>query len=235
MVTRSRIPDDTCVYAIGDIHGCARLLRKLHDAICEDSKKKSASRNVVVYLGDYIDRGPDSSGVVDLALMGPGIECECVYLKGNHEAMLLEFLDGVRGSQIWRMNGAHTTFRSYGVDADSEDRICRDALRAALSPTQTAFFRNLKLTHIEGDYLFVHAGLRPGRPLKNQDDADLMFIRNPFLDSLEDWGYTVVHGHTTVAEPDIRENRIDIDTGAVWTGRLTAMAFHGVTRDVIQT
>ena len=109
------------------------------------------------------------------------------------------------------------------------------ALRAALSPTQTAFFRNLKLTHIEGDYLFVHAGLRPGRPLKNQDDADLMFIRNPFLDSLEDWGYTVVHGHTTVAEPDIRENRIDIDTGAVWTGRLTAMAFHGVARDVIQT
>ena len=183
MVTRSRIPDDTCVYAIGDIHGWARVLRKLHDAICEDSEKKSAARNVVVYLGDYIDRGPDSSGVVDLALMGPGIECECVYLKGNHEAMLLEFLDGVRGSQVWRMNGADTTFRSYGVDADTEDRICRDALRAALSPNQTAFFRNLKLTHIEGDYLFVHAGLRPGRPLKNQDDDDLMFIRNPFLDS----------------------------------------------------
>tara|TARA_A100001037_G_scaffold142723_1_gene129290 strand:+ start:504 stop:1211 length:708 start_codon:yes stop_codon:yes gene_type:complete len=235
MLTPSRIPDDTCVYAIGDIHGCARLLEKLHDAICEDAKKKSALRKVVVYLGDYIDRGPDSNSVVELAMVGPDIECECVYLKGNHEALLLDFLDGVRGSQIWRLNGADATIRSYGVDADSEDSICRDALRAALSPAQATFFRNLELFHIEGDYLFVHAGLRPGRVLEDQDDADLMWIRNPFLDSLEDWGYTVVHGHTTVVEPDIRENRIDIDTGAVWTGRLTAMAFHGVARDVIQT
>ena len=234
-MTASRIPDDTCVYAIGDIHGCARLLRKLHDAICEYAAERSASRNIVVYLGDYIDRGPDSSEVVELALVGPGIECECIYLKGNHEVLLLEFLDGVRGSQMWRMNGADATLRSYGVDIGGEDRICRDSLRDALSPTQTAFFRNLQLTHIEGDYLFVHAGLRPGRVLEDQDEVDLMWIRNPFLDSLENWGYTIVHGHTTVVEPDIRKNRINIDTGAVWTGRLTAMAFHGVARDVIQT
>lgn len=235
MATPARVPDDTCVYAIGDIHGCARLLRKLHDAICDDAKAKAASRNVVVYLGDYIDRGPDSSDVIDLVLAGPRVACERVYLKGNHEALLLQFLDGECDSQMWRMNGAGATFRSYGVDVDDCDDTCRAALKAEISPAQTAFFRNLQLTHVEGDYLFVHAGLRPGCALEEQSAEDLMWIRQPFLDSSQDWGYTVVHGHTTVAEPDIRENRIDIDTGAVWTGRLTAMAFHGASREVIQT
>ena len=155
-------------------------------------------------------------------------------LKGNHEALLLQFFGGECGSQMWRMNGDGATFRSYGVDADNCDETCRAALKAEISPAQTAFFRNLQLKHVEGDYLFVHAGLRPGCALEGQSAEDLMWIRQPFLDSSQDWGYTVIHGHTTVAEPDIRENRIDIDTGAVWMGRLTAMAFHGACREVIQ-
>ena len=120
-------------------------------------------------------------------------------LKGNHEALLLQFFGGECGSQMWRMNGDATTFRSYGVDADHCDETCRA----------------------------VH--------WKSNRPKILMWIRQPFLDSSQDWGYTVVHGHTTVAEPNIRENRIDIDTGAAWTGRLTAMAFHGACREVIQT
>ena len=136
---------------------------------------------------------------------------------------------------MWRMNGDGATFRSYDVYVDNCDETCRAALKAEISPAQTAFHRNLQLKHVERDYLFVHAGLRPGCALKEQSAEDLMWIRQPFLGSSQDWGYTVVHGHTTVAEPDIRENRVDIDTGAVWTGRLTAMAFHGACREKIQT
>ena len=126
-------------------------------------------------------------------------------------------------------------WNSYGVDADNCDETCRAALKTEILPVQTAFFRNLQLKHFEGDYLFVHPGLRPGCALEEQSAEDLMRIRQPFLDSSQDWGYTLIHGQMTVAEPDIRENRIDIDTGAVWTGRLTAMAFYGASREVIQT
>ncbi|MEC8165759.1 MAG: serine/threonine protein phosphatase, partial [Pseudomonadota bacterium] len=150
------------------------------------------------------------------------------------EALLLQFFGRECGSQMWGMNGDGATFRSYGVDADNCDETCRAALEAEISPAQTAFLRNLQLKHVEGDYLFVHAGLRPGCALEGQSAEDLIWIRQPFLDSSQDWGYTLIHGQMTVAEPDIRENRIDMDTGAVWTGRLTAMAFHGACRKVIQ-
>ena len=159
----------------------------------------------------------------------------CCVRVGQFLKAMLQVFGGECGSQMCRMNGDCAMFRSYGVDADNCDETCRAALEAEISPAQTAFLRNLQLKHVEGDYLLVHAGLRPGCALEGQSAEDLIWIRQPFLDSSQDWGYTVVHGHTTVAESDIRENRIDIDTGAVWMGQLTAMAFHGACREVIQT
>ena len=116
------------------------------------------------------------------------------------------------GSQMWRMNGDGATFRRYGVDAGNCDETCRAALKAELTPAQMAFLRNLQLKHVEGDYLFVHAGLRPGCALEEQSAEDLMWIRQPFLDLSQDWGYTVIHGHTTVAEPNIRARTASTST-----------------------
>jgi serine/threonine protein phosphatase 1 len=228
------VPPGVRVYAVGDIHGCARLLRQVHALIQKDAAAAPEPRRVVVYLGDYVDRGPDSRDVVDLVLEGPGDDFELVHLKGNHEDLLLRFLAGDENSTIWRYNGAGATFRSYGIE-DNGDASNRDGLARRLPSTHRSFFESLRMFHIEGDYLFVHAGLRPGLPLDRQSDEDMMWIRQPFLDSTEDWGYTVVHGHSTVSAPEVRGNRIGLDTGAVWSGSLTAMVFHDTARDVLQT
>ena len=227
----ARIPEGVRLYAVGDIHGCARLLRNMHELILEDAYRAAEERRIVVYLGDYIDRGPDSRDVIDLAITGPGEAFECVHLKGNHEAMLLDFLAGVGDIDLWRQNGGGATLRSYGV----EDRAEPDELAAAIPAAHCEFYESLRLQYAEGDYFFVHAGVRPGIALDRQSDEDMLWIRHPFLDSDAEWGYTVVHGHSTVAAPDIRPNRINLDTGAVWSGLLTAMAFHGEIRYVLQT
>lgn len=230
----SRVPEGVRVYAIGDIHGCARLLRQLHSRIREDAETSAHRRRVVVYLGDYIDRGPDSPDVVDLVLAGPGDGFELVHLKGNHEDMLLRFLASDDEGELWRSNGGGATLRAY--DADDDDPAAgRRELAAHLPQAHRDFYGGLKMHHIEGDYLFVHAGLRPGISLDRQSDEDMLWIRHPFLDSSEDWGYTVVHGHSPVPAPDIRPNRINLDTGAVWSGCLTAMVFHEAGQDVLQT
>lgn len=238
----ARAPSGTRVYAIGDIHGCARLLHKLHQAIRDDALRAPEPRKVCVYLGDYIDRGPDSREVVDGVMAGPAPGFECVHLMGNHEDFLLRHLRGEDDIRPWRANGGDATLRSYGIRPAQggpahagPEHGGPAGLDDLLPPSHRAFYEDLRLTHVEGDYLFVHAGLRPGRPVDRQTAEDLLWIRAPFLDSTEDWGYTVVHGHSTVTEPEIRENRINLDTGAVWTGRLTAMVFHGDARDVLQT
>jgi len=135
---------------------------------------------------------------------------------------------------IWRYNGTGAMFRSYGVEDDG-DAPNRDALADRLPPAHRAFFDGLRMSYIEGDYLIVHAGLRPGLRLDRQTGEDMMWIRQPFLDSTENWGYTVVHGHSAVSSPEIRGKRIGLDTGAVWSGCLTAMVLTDTARDVLQT
>jgi serine/threonine protein phosphatase 1 len=235
----AKVPPDTVVYAVGDIHGCLVKLKRLHLAIKADAARRPASRRVVVYLGDYVDRGPDSFGVVEFLIRHPLFGFESVYLKGNHEDFLLRFLDDAGVADAWLMNGGDTTLESYDVAVfgprRGEDRA--EALRhdfaAAIPAAHREFLSRLKTWHIEGDYAFVHAGVRPGTPIEAQREVDLLWIRHEFLGSSADFGHVVVHGHTPTWHPEVRPNRVGIDTGAVYGGELTALALDGEKRDFL--
>lgn len=223
---RACVPPGCRVYAIGDIHGRADLLADLHRRIAEDAKDAKAAKRIAVYLGDYVDRGQGSFEVIDTLLNAPLRGFESVHLKGNHEAMMLDFLAGSPNPN-WLFNGGDATLRSYGVetawqiaDAYGLERI-RDLLEESVPSTHLAFLRSLQLHTIVGDYLFVHAGIRPGLPLDQQRPADFMWIRDRFLASQDDFGMRVVHGHSITAKPEVRANRIGIDTGAFFSNRLT--------------
>ncbi len=232
---RPRAPDDTIVYAIGDIHGRGDLLAELHRLIEIDARARPVERRVIVHLGDYVDRGPDSRGVLDRLIGAPLAGFQSVHLKGNHEDLLLRFLDGGAGG-IWLMNDGDATLRSYGVAADDVDPgKAQRAFGKRLPPAHRAFLEGLALEHREGDYLFVHAGIRPGVPLDRQAPADLLWIREPFLGWTGDHGAVVVHGHTPVPEPEMRANRIGIDTGAFYSGRLTCLVLEGGGRRFLST
>jgi len=232
---------------VGDCHGCLAALRELRAAIVADSARADAEgpragRRVVVYLGDYVDRGPDSRGVVDL-LMGESLDgFETIHLMGNHEAFLRGFLDGEDVAPVWLKNGGDATLRSYGLDMaaltgpwpEPDAGDLRDALTPAVPEAHRAFLDGLALSHIEGDYFFAHAGVRPGVPLERQGENDLLWIREPFLGSAADHGKVVVHGHSAAREPEVRPNRIGIDTGACYGGKLTALVLEGTERRFLQ-
>jgi serine/threonine protein phosphatase 1 len=233
------VPDGVRLYAVGDIHGRADLLDDLHGQIAGDAERAPGRRRVVVYLGDYVDRGPDSQGVVEGLIERPLPGFECVQLKGNHEAFLLAFIDDAEAGDAWMMNGGESTLASYGVDTvgygDDALERARLAFIRALPSSHLDFFRGLALTFDAGDYLFVHAGIRPGVGLRRQKDVDLMWIRDDFLESDADFGHVVVHGHSIRPEPDIRPNRIGIDTGAHSSGRLTCLVLEAGTRRFLHT
>lgn len=228
----ARAPDDTRVYAVGDVHGCAGLLERLHDEIRRDADSAPESRKMIVYLGDYVDRGPDSAGVLSMLIERPLDGIDQVFLKGNHEDFLLRFLDDPGICDLWLMNGGRSTLRSYGLrvdraGADDAAAALSAEFRARLPAPHLQFLQGLPLSHRAGGYLFVHAGIRPGVDLSQQTPEDLLWIRDPFLRSPYDHGCVVVHGHTPVDAPEVRFNRINIDTGAVWSGCLTALVMHG--------
>jgi len=236
---RAQAPAGSRVYAIGDIHGRADLLAALHRMICDDAAARPVARHVVVYVGDYIDRGPDSRAVIDLLLDAPLAGFESVHLLGNHEAFLLEFLDDAGAGPDWLFNGGAETLASYGVESpwpfgDPPDRMQAE-FRRRLPARHLTFLRDLRLSHVEGGYLFVHAGVRPGVPLDRQERHDLLWIRDEFLDSGADLGKVVVHGHSIADEPERRRNRIGIDTGAYMTGRLTCLVLEGADRRFLAT
>lgn len=237
----ARGPEGTRIYAVGDIHGRADLLRRLNRKIRDDAAGAEDVRLVVVYIGDYVDRGPDSFGVVETLIEAPLEGFERHHLKGNHEDFLLRFLETGEHGEVWMMNGARATLQSYGVEW-SEIVYAADGLAAArekfrdfMPESHLRFFRGLEMHHREGDYLFVHAGIRPGVALEAQRPFDLMWIRDAFLDSQEDYGCVVVHGHSISPEPDVRPNRIGIDTGAFHSGRLTALVIEGDQRRFLTT
>ncbi len=229
------------VYAIGDIHGRLDLLLRLNDMIRRDADTSGASRHIVVYLGDYVDRGPDSYGVVEVLRTRPLAEFEHIFLKGNHEDLMLRFMADGGMARSWLGNGGGATLKSYGVSTlgillgQSGLQRMSAKLDRSLPDDHRAFYRDLRLQHVEGDYLFVHAGVRPGIPLAEQAEDDLMWIRHEFLNAEGDFGKIVVHGHSITDRPDIKPNRIGIDTGAFRSDRLTCLVLDGATRRFLDT
>ncbi len=237
-----RVDDDTVVYAVGDVHGRVDLLERLLDKIRADAAERAEERKVLVYLGDYVDRGLESRQVIDSLISQSGDGFERVYLKGNHEDAMLRFLDSTDVGSSWMGFGGDATLYAYGVDVfgappegvERMDHI-QQQLIANIPDDHVAFLEGLELFHQEGDYFFVHAGVRPGLGLGGQDPNDMMWIRDEFLSSSEDFGTIIVHGHSIKAEPVVRANRIGIDTGAFATGILTCLVLVGTERAFIQT
>lgn len=236
-----RVPDDVRVYAVGDIHGRADLLDQIMQRIIHDSNAAAPAREtILVFVGDYIDRGPDSAGVLDRLIKLKSDERFTTYLlKGNHEVMFLDFLAEPSAFFQWAANGGVTTLESYDIDViasrdESPQRLRQTAL-AAVPDSHLLLLRSLENSRTIGDYMFAHAGVRPGVPLDEQREEDLVWIRQPFLDFEGDFGKTIIHGHTPVQEPDIRANRIDIDTLAWRSGVLTALVLEGAKRRFLQT
>jgi serine/threonine protein phosphatase 1 len=230
-VKQPRLPEGIRIYAFGDIHGRADLLKEMFTVIDADIARNPVDRPIEVFLGDYVDRGPNSAGTLDL-LLERSLYSETVFLKGNHEAYLLEVLRDPSKLEDWRLFGGLQTLVSYGLrptlnpDA-AEQASLIGALSEAMPGEHLMFLQSLKPSFVCGDFFFVHAGVRPGIPLKEQQESDLLWIRNEFLDSEENFGKYIVHGHTPVDKPDIRQNRINIDTGAYATGNLTLLTIQG--------
>jgi serine/threonine protein phosphatase 1 len=221
-------PADTRVYAVGDIHGRADLLLDTIARIEDDLRRRPVRYAVEVYLGDYIDRGPDSSTVID-ALAIRMVENGAVCLRGNHEALMEDFLQGKIDFEPWRQLGALQTLASYYIQPREGDTSAelRHRLLSLLPRTHELFLQCLQVSYCCGDFLFVHAGIRPGVSIEQQDANDLIWIRREFLESDSHHGKFIVHGHSPVPHPDIRHNRINIDTGAWKTGTLTCAAIEG--------
>jgi serine/threonine protein phosphatase 1 len=213
------LPAGRRVYAIGDVHGCAERLWALHRAVAEDLAARPVAAPLLLHLGDYVDRGPDSAAVVArLAAGDPLAGVPTVNLMGNHERTMLDALDGQGAAATdWMIQGGREALASWGGDPDGP----RAGWAAHVPAAQIAFLRGLALRHREGGYLFVHAGVRPGIALADQAASDLLSIRASFLYSEAAFGAVVVHGHTPHKAPVVRANRIGLDTGAVFGGPLT--------------
>ena len=219
------------IYAIGDVHGCDQRLAALHRQVASDQARRPAARPLLLHLGDYVDRGPDSANVVRRLAAGPVLAgCPLVCLRGNHEQMMLDALTGDADHvRDWLGNGGDATLRSWGVGA----RSTQLDWRAAVAP-ELAFLEQLPLMRQVDGYVFVHAGLRPGVRLAQQTEHDMLWIREAFLrwtgailpEALET---AVVHGHTPVKRPEVVGMRIGIDTGAVAGGALTCAVLEGRT------
>jgi serine/threonine protein phosphatase 1 len=233
-----RIPAGLRIYAIGDVHGRADLLLQLFDLIDTDLARRSVARPLIVMLGDYIDRGPASRQVVDL-ILARAAEQELVALKGNHDAFPLQALDDPAKMGDWVLMQGVETLASYGLTsatvAGKKLTAVAEAFSAALPDAHRAFFRELKLSFVCGDFFFVHAGVRPGVPLDRQTEEDMMWIRQDFLRHQGDFGKVIVHGHTPLRDVERRPNRISIDTAAYATGKLTALVIEGHDLRVIDT
>lgn len=227
------------MYAIGDIHGRLDLLRELRARIASDAAGYDGAPTVV-YLGDYIDRGPASREVVDELLDAPLPGFASVHLLGNHEQTLLDFLQYPQQAAGWLAWGGRETLLSYGLPLPRDfQRVdveqVRDAFQSRVPERHLAFFRGMPLTHVDGDYLFVHAGIRPGVPLQEQSDSDLLWIRREFTACAEAHSHVVVHGHSISEAVEMLPNRIGIDTGAFYTGVLTCLVLEGAERRLLQT
>lgn len=232
------VPEGERIYAVGDIHGRLDLLQKLWVMIKTDAAKTSL-RNIFIFVGDYVDRGPDSKGVIDFLLalqQDNGVVC----LRGNHDQAVLDFVADANFYRSWKLFGASETLLSYGVMAPRFDD------RAEFEKARTEFVANCPKAHFEflqslpycyerGGYFFVHAGIRPGVSLTEQSPQDMLWIRDEFLFSRAEFEKVVVYGHTPVEKAGRHGSRISVDTGAYATGRLSAVVLEGQACRVLTT
>jgi serine/threonine protein phosphatase 1 len=233
------LPEGLRIYAIGDIHGRVDLLENLLGRIEADIAQFPTSRSVRVFLGDYIDRGGWSRQTID-RLIKHGSEHESIFLRGNHELLAIACLSDRANIDQWLRLGGRETLASYGVAPKlfpnrMQTQQTQLAFHDALPQAHFRFFGSLRNSFSCGDYFFVHAGARPHTDLSLQRESDLLWIRNEFLTSAYDFGKIIVHGHTPTAEIEVRPNRINIDTGAFATGRLTCLVIEGDTLSMIDT
>jgi len=233
------LPEGERVYAIGDIHGRRDCLDALLRAIEADERARAPADTTIVFLGDLVDRGNDSKGVVERVMQSARTR-KCVMLMGNHEEILLRAAEGDRqATGLLHRVGGRETLMSYGIGAHDYDSCdlaaLTDLVAAAVPEAHLAFMRGFVDQWQCGDYLFVHAGIRPGLRFDAQRPSDLRWIRREFLEDDRDHGAMIVHGHSITEEVDERPNRIGIDTGAFASGRLTALGIEGTTRWLLST
>jgi serine/threonine protein phosphatase 1 len=236
--TKHRVPQGLRVYAIGDVHGCLGELNRMLDLIAADCRT-TALKTRLIFLGDLVDRGPDSAGVLDRLLSGelPGDQHR--FLTGNHEEAMLRVWEG-DGEVVpgWLRYGGVQTLESYGLSRSEIFKLGLDLpqrMREVVPQRHIDFLKSFKDQLRLGDYWFVHAGVRPGFAFDMQDANDLRWIREEFLSDERDHGAMVVHGHTITGEPDVRSNRIGIDTGCYDSGCLTALVLEGSSRRFLNT
>lgn len=240
-VPRPAAPEGHVLYAIGDVHGRADLLVILLEAILEEARAHGRP-TTIIGLGDYVDRGPGSREVIELLVglshaQGPQLRL----LKGNHEETLLRFLDDAGRGATWCEYGGRETLQSYGVEPPEEAddvagwEAAQAQFAAALPPSHLELLTSMAVTYEAGDYFFCHAGARPGVPLNEQDEADLLWIRGSFLDDKRRFDKVIVHGHSVGEEVQADHRRIGVDTGAYATSALTAVKLEGRGQFLLQT
>lgn len=238
IVGKARIPKGLRVYAIGDIHGCFNELKTLLGLILKDMKNSPVKHSKFVFLGDYVDRGPECRKVMNMLVWLDGSKLNTVFLRGNHDDKLAVFLEHPEkiGDSFLQWGG-HQTIEGYGVPVIAEQSFEKlsQAFRSAVPKSHVEFLSRLRHKHEEGDYFFAHAGVRPGVGLNSQTSHDLMWIRDDFLPNRKPYEKVIVHGHTITKKPEVRKNRINVDTGCYDTGTLTAVVLEGDEHRFLQT
>jgi serine/threonine protein phosphatase 1 len=234
------LPAGQRAYAVGDIHGRLDLLDQLLEKIAADDVARGSADTTLIFLGDLADRGPDSRGVIERLMAAEAAPGRTVFLAGNHEELLIRVWEGERAmASTFNRAGGKETLMSYGVAAETFDMWDLSEMTAATSRlipvAHIDFLRRFQDWHQIGDYLFVHAGIRPGIHIEDQDITDLRWIRGEFIRSTENHGAMIIHGHTITADVDEHPNRIGIDTGAYASGILTAIGIEGTDRWFLKT
>ncbi len=236
--TEARGPQDMLIFAIGDIHGRLDLLQAMHQRIFAEIAERKPSDWRVIHLGDYMDRGPDSSGVLQWLVDAQARDPRMLAIAGNHDVGMLDFLRDPQRAGLFARYGGVDTARSYGIDLDTKSLAKfgagHEALVRAIPPSHVSFLRDLSFRLEFGDFFFCHAGIRPTLPLEDQSNDDLVWIREDFLDWTKLHPKVVVHGHTPVASGEIHMNRVNVDTGAFKTNRLTALMIDGAQKRLIE-
>lgn len=234
------LPDNTRIYCIGDIHGCNQLLVNLLKKIEIDGAEFSGKK-IIIYLGDYIDRGTQSKEVIETIIKHRPDKTETIYLRGNHEQILLDFLLEGSVGRTWFAFGGLATLASYGVAISkiptkkSDFTDIQQQLKEKLPESHFNFLAQTTLNYTSGSYYFVHAGIRPGKSLVRQKADDLLWIRDEFISSKKNHEKIIVHGHTLSDEPELLENRIGIDTGAYASKKLSCMVLEANKQKIIQS